>query len=400
MEREAIDRIARTVLYEGYALYPYRPSSLKNSRRCSFGILYPARWVETHPGSDRSAFRTEVLLCGSHQSDVSVLLRFLQYDGPCFRQVLEREINFTATAGELCTQRRCTAFEFPGEPDVTGDMKISADVAAPGVYKLKFIVRNTGALDLVEAGEALRRSMASAHAVISTQDGSLVSLTDPPLELSAAAATCVNEGVWPVLVGQNGATNTMLASPVILPDYPQIAPESPGDLFDGTEIDEILTLRILTLTDAEKAEVRETDPRARAILERAESLSADHLMNLHGAIRSLGPAAPAKWSAWDNEATLSPLTSVGIGNATVVIGDRVRLRPGKRADIFDSALAGQIAIITGIEEDFEKNIHIAVVIEDDPGKDLGEMRFIGHRFFFAPSEIETLEESMPAEGAP
>ena len=202
-----------------------------------------------------------------------------------------------------------------------------------------------------------------------------------------------------MLVGQSGATNTMLASPVILPDYPQIAPESPGDLFDGTEIDEILTLRILTLTDAEKAEVRESDPRARAILERAESLSADHLMNLHGVIRDMGPAAPERWSAWDNETTLSPRTNVAIGETRVAIGDRVRLRPGKMADIFDSALAGQIAIVTGIEEDFEKNIHIAVVVEDDPGKDLGEMRFIGHRFFFSPSEIETLEESAMAEGA-
>ena len=400
MEHEAIDKIVHAVLYEGYSLYPYRPSSLKNARRCSFGILYPPRWVETHPGSDRSEFRTEVLLRGSHPSDVFVGLRFLQYDGPGLRQVTEREISFSATVGELCTQRRCSAFQFPGEPDVRGEIIVCAEDAAPGLYKLTLSVRNTCTLDVVEAGEALRRSMASAHAVISTQDGSLVSLTDPPAELSDFAATCTNEGVWPVLVGQNGATSTMLASPIILPDYPQIAPESPGDLFDGTEIDEILTLRILTLTDAEKAEVRESDPRARAILERAESLSTDHLMSLHGVIRSLSAATPEKWSAWDNETTLSPLTSVTVGETLVSVGDRVRLRPSKRADIFDTALTGQIAIISGIEEDFEKNIHLAVVLEDDPGKDLGEMRFSGHRFFFSVSEIEPLAESVVAEAAP
>jgi hypothetical protein len=81
----------------------------------------------------------------------------------------------------------------------------------------------------------------------------------------------------------------MLSSPVILYDYPQIAPESPGDLFDGCEIDEILALRILTMTDAEKREVRDGDDRARQILERTENLSPEHLMKLHGTLREMRP---------------------------------------------------------------------------------------------------------------
>jgi hypothetical protein len=100
-------------------------------------------------------------------------------------------------------------------------------------------------------------------------------------------AACTNASLWPVLVGGDGQRDTLLASPIILYDYPQIAPESPGDLFDGTEIDEILTLRILTMTDAEKAEMRQTDERARALLERTEALSAEALMGLHGTMRSL-----------------------------------------------------------------------------------------------------------------
>ena len=77
----------------------------------------------------------------------------------------------------------------------------------------------------------------------------------------------------------------MLSSPIILYDYPKIAPESPGDLFDGGEMDQLLTLSILTLTDEEKEEMRATDPRAREILDRSESLTAEDIMGLHGAVR-------------------------------------------------------------------------------------------------------------------
>ena len=76
----------------------------------------------------------------------------------------------------------------------------------------------------------------------------------------------------------------MLSSPIILYDYPQIAAESPGDLFDSTEIDEILSLRIMTLSDEEKAEIRAGDEQARRILERTESLPPEQFMKLHGAL--------------------------------------------------------------------------------------------------------------------
>ena len=74
------------------------------------------------------------------------------------------------------------------------------------------------------------------------QDGEFVSLLEPPPQFESAAAACRNVGTWPVLAGEGGRRDTMLSSPIILYDYPQIAPESPGDLFDGTEIDEILVV--------------------------------------------------------------------------------------------------------------------------------------------------------------
>jgi hypothetical protein len=134
--------------------------------------------------------------------------------------------------------------------------------------------------------DALLRSLVSAHVILSAQDGTFVSLLDPPMECAEAAAACQNIGVWPVLVGEKGEKDTVLSSPIILYDYPQLAPESPGDFFDATEIDEMLTLRILTLTDEEKQAMAAVDPRARDLLARTEAVARE-LMQLHGTIRDL-----------------------------------------------------------------------------------------------------------------
>jgi hydrogenase maturation protease len=115
-------------------------------------------------------------------------------------------------------------------------------------------------------------------------------MTAPAPEYAEATAACQQIGTWPVLVGEKGAQDTLLSSPIILYDYPEIAPESAGDLFDGTEIDEILSLRILTLTDEEKREMSQSDDRARLMLERTETLPLEQLMKLHGVLRNVRPS--------------------------------------------------------------------------------------------------------------
>jgi hypothetical protein len=370
MDCALVDRIARSVLYEGYLLYPYRPSSLKNAKRWTFGTLYPEEWAAAQGGSDRSHFQAEVLYTGAGTATVSILARHLA-------QRVETEIRMQTMVGEACRQL------FPG-----GEISFASTRVAAHTHKLTVTVRNTALLDSLDPDHAERHALISAHAAISVSEGELVSLTDPPAPLAAEVSKCVNEGVWPVLIGPPGARDTMLVSPIILPDYPEVAPESAGDLCDATEIEEILTLRILTLTDEEKAEVRASEERARQILERAESLPPEHLMKLHGTIRGLAPSGSEPWSAWDTWANRAVPQAVQIGGIGLKPGDRVRLRPSKRADIFDTALDGRMAIIEGIEEDFENRIQVAVVVEDDPGRDLGEMRHTGHRFFFSPEEIE------------
>jgi hypothetical protein len=199
---------------------------------------------------------------------------------------------------------------------------------------------------------------------------------------------CKNEGTWPVLVGdeESGDRSTMLSSPIILYDYPKIAPESPGELFDGTEIDEILTLRVMTMTDAEKEEMRQTDERARQILERTESLPEERLLKMHGVVREL--------RSFDDDFFRNDrrLEVVEVNGVQLRAGDRVKIQPKSRADIMDIALQGKTAMIEAIEEDAEKRIHVALVLDDDPGKDLGFMRQPGHRFFYTLDEVEPLRD--------
>ena len=220
---------------------------------------------------------------------------------------------------------------------------------------------------------AQRRAFASTHILLGVEHGAFVSLMDPPPALHEAAAACDNQGVWPVLVGAQGAGDIMLASPIILYDYPEIAAESPGDLFDGTEIDEILSLRILTMTEAEKRDMAAVDTRARTLLERTEKLGAPEFARMHGAMR--GVPSPV------------PLAKETLGFAP---GDHVRLRPRRRADIMDVVLRDKIAVIEAIERDFENRVHLAVTVLDDPGREFGLDRMPGHRFFFDLDEVEKL----------
>ena len=159
-----------------------------------------------------------------------------------------------------------------------------------GVFRVTVKIQNQTPVENGTAAsrdEALMHGLVSTHTVLWVRDGEFVSMIDPPEAYRELAAGCHNVGCWPVLVGDEGDKDTILSAPIILYDYPQIAPESPGDLFDGTEIDEILTLRIMTLTDEEKAAMAAVDERARAILARTESLEKEQMLGLHGTFRGL-----------------------------------------------------------------------------------------------------------------
>ena len=279
---------------------------------------------------------------------------------------------------------------------IDGAIYLAVHPVVEGVYRIVVRIKNVTPLTDVESTkreDALMRSLVSAHLLLGVREGEFVSLLDPPESLREVAGQCRNVGAFPVLVGEEGKRDTMLSSPIILYDYPQIAPESAGDLFDGTEIDEILSLRIMTMTEDEKLEMRQSDERARQMLERTETLPVEQLMKLHGVLRGLRPIEeeiPMNEWEWQLLEDKTPVEHLEIAGVQVKAGDRVRLRPRKGGDVLDIALAGQTASVEALEQDYEGKFHVCVVLDNDPGRDLGLLRQPGHRFFFDPDEVEPL----------
>jgi hypothetical protein len=351
MNTALIDKIVNSVLYEGYMLYPYRNSSIKNRQKWNFGIVYPQGY-----NSEPSTMTTECLVEGGEDAEVRIEVRFLH---ALETETVERKVRVPASSEERSAQ-----FSFD---DLAGTVEVGIALLAPRLSKYRIHISNETAwhsTGTVSRDEVLRRSLISTHTILTVERGEFISLLDPPEQLRHTALNCTNVGTWPVLVGREPERHCMLSSPIILYDYPQVAPESAGDLFDALEIDEILTLRVLTLSDEEKEQMRNGDERTRRILERVESLTPEQLLTLHGTMRDV--RMPLK------------------------CGDRVRLRPKPGGDVFDIVLNGRTAIVESIEQDFDDRTHVAVVIEDDPGRDLGMMRQPGHRFFFTAEEVELL----------
>lgn len=428
MNEALVEQVVSAVLYEGYILYPYRASSKKNRQRFTFGRVYPEAYSRAQNGAEPCTMHTEYLVRGTG-AVIEISVRFLQ---PMWRQVLvngvvvpeievggkliqtwqeavERKIRVRALrVGKLCEEGREHAFTFAAsetceqtreqgvtirrrQEAIVGNVEISAATIAADVSRITVRIMNRTPVPevaLEDPDVVLMRTFASSHAILSVRDGEFLSLLDPPEECAVAAAACRNIGAWPVLVGDEAMRerDTMLASPIILYDYPKIAPESSGDLFDATEIDEILTLRILAMTDAEKAEMREVDAYARRILERTETMRPEDLLRMHGTIRE----ACALDANFFNPQTKVPGATVG--GVFLKTGDRVRIHPKRRADAMDMILAGKTAVIEAVEQDVEGAIHFALVLADDPGQDIGFARMPGHRFFYASDEVEPLEE--------
>jgi hypothetical protein len=296
----AVEQIADAILYEGYILYPYRASALKNGQRWNFGVLYPPAYAAAQSGCDSSSMQCECLARGGDSLSVNVrFLHLVQRDS--WQEAIAREIPTQGTGAHPFLFPACQDRDADGivrrQEQIEGLIDVNVQPVQEGWSRVTVRISNCGALDVPQTDSAawsaretaLRRSLVSTHAILRVPGGEFASLIDPPEELRQPAAECSNVGLWPVLAGDAApdATpmDTMLASPIILYDYPQIAPESAGALFDGTEIDEILSLRILALTDDEKREMRETDPKTRSLLERTEALNAEQWLRLHGAMR-------------------------------------------------------------------------------------------------------------------
>jgi hypothetical protein len=347
---ESVEKIAEAVLYEGYMLYPYRASAVKNRQRWNFGVLCPRTFSESQDGTEAWMMQTECLVQAGSATSLNVTIRFLQIvnrsigkltpplselpqktEPACefvdkleiggrnfiaWQEAMERTVSvppfspatfssptfsfdepllFTFPEGRECEPLRdkeglIVAVVVREWESIQGSVEIDSAYCGDGTIKVIARIRNLTSSESSEhqsRADALNHSFVSTHTILTVEDGDFVSLLDPPEALKSLAADCNNIGTWPVLAGEEGQHNTVLSSPIILYDYPQIAPESPGSLFDGTEIDEILSLRILTMTDEEKREMRQSDQQTREILERTENMPPEQFMKLHGALRGL-----------------------------------------------------------------------------------------------------------------
>jgi hypothetical protein len=445
MSRAALDRarvVADAVLHEGYLLYPYRASSAKNQVRWQFGVLGPVGASAAGAGEEPS-MRVECLLEPGPEPVLDLRLRFLQLQartveqatadgfepvrelraGPSswlsWDEAVDREIDLgpfrlrdlLGDGGPLRVPVHVTGGEdlelLHAGGRVVGRLRrwrwplhAQVELVVTGEAAARPLMALTVRLDNVaehppggDRDEAHRRSLLTAHLVLALDGGAFCSAIDPPAWAAARAAACDNRRCWPVLVGAEGQRDVVLASPIILDDRPQIAAESAGELFDATEIDEILTLRVMTMTEDEKREARATDPRAAAILDRCGGISPADLQRLHGARREVpGPPVADEAPWWDpgTDASVSPETdAVEVAGVAVARGSRVRVHPARRADAQDMFFADQEALVTGVLHDVDGQVHVAVVLADDPASDLHG--WYGRYFYFAPEELEPLE---------
>ncbi len=478
MSLELARTVADAVLFEGYLLYPYRASSRKNQVRWQFGVLGPPGAAEAFVGEE-AELSADCLLRGSSSGAVGVHLRFLQLQRrevervtgeaggfePVDRltvgarswlrwdEAVEHEVELpTRRLDDLTEQARDEPVDVAGSEavellfDDDGTLAgrlvrrtwplhaVVTMAAAPvdGLVRLSLRVRNVapGPVTDDDKDAAIRCSLIGAHLLVSATGADFVSLLEPPPDAAAAAAACEQRRCWPVLAGVPGDTDVVLVSPIILYDYPEVADQSAGALFDSTEIDEILTLRVMTLTEEEKAEARATDPRAAAIIDRCESMSPEALAQLHGVLRDPHAVAAsiedpleglptwtdqapeftevrnveppsfdtggAPW--WDPaaDASVQPDVDAVLVNGVPVARDSlVRLHPSRRADAQDLFFAGQEARVSAVLSDVDGNVHVAVTLVDDPAADLHD--WYGRYLYFAPEEIEPLEP--PAGGS-
>jgi hypothetical protein len=475
--------VADAVLYEGYLLYPYRATSSKNQSRWQWGVLGPPGACADGLGEEPNLSSTCLLRPGVDPS-VSVRLRFLQVqtrgveaagrDDPTrFEPVAELRSGETTwmtwdeavaheielgpcTLAELCDGRTFDV-EVPGGEDIEPICTAGGDPVGRLVrrreplraavtvrptpdghlVRLSVAVANHASEPARDKDDAVRRSLIGTHLLLTTTGAGFVSLLEPADDAQEAAARCGQQRVWPVLAGEPGSTDVVLVSPIILYDYPEVAEQSAGALFDSTEIDEILTLRVMTLTDEEKAAARATDPRAAEIIDRCEQMTPQSMQALHGILRdphagvdapltAFGAHGPAGGSMftdpagvptfsevpadaadirnadppsfdtggtpwWDPaaDAAVQPEVDTVLVNGVAVGKDSlVRLHPSRRADAQDLFFAGQTARVTAVLSDVDGQVHVAVILVDDPAADMHE--WYGRYMYFAPDELEPL----------
>lgn len=364
----ALERLVESLLYEGYALYPYTPGATKNATPTPFGIVYPRGYAARLD----TTFDHIRLECLAESADCGMLIaevRFLVASGVRHQAEAQRA---ELPPVSLPDGEASDEFRFDS---VALRLSVTATAAGEGCVKVAFVVENVteAPADLDRSG-ALRRSLISTHPILRLSAGRFLS----PLE---TGRDCDSVNTWPVLATPED--DVMLGAAIVLPDHPSLAPESLGNLFDSTEIEEALLLHVQALSDAERAEIERQDPRVKEMVERAAAATPDEVLALHGRL-TLEPPKPSA-AVRDPSAGESEAEADGKHFRR---GGKVLLRPGPGADLHARMLEGRHATIERIYTDYDGKVHLGVTVDDDPGQDL--MRETGRFLFFFAPEVEVI----------
>ena len=383
---EAAEQLADSLLYEGYALYPYTPHATKNATPTPFGIAYPPAYA----AAQRAAFdhvRVEVVVlpaAAGGAAEIEAAAVFLLSEGPDNRARPHR-IGVARTPLEALTASPGEAeFAFGAVGGVSGRIELSASPAEGGTTRVRATVANTTPLAPAEAQgmarpAALRRSLLSCQTLLGLRGARFASPLEDEGEVGRAVQACENVNIWPVLASPDD--DAVLGAAILLPDHPAIARESRVNTFDNTEIEEALLLHVQTLSDAEReAIVDQDDPIVRSMIDRAGSTTAEEMLALHGMMREDAPAGGGAEVRGERELT--------VGNRSFRLDGKVVLRPGTGGDPYDGMMDGRTATIRRIYIDYDGRPHLGVTIDDDPMAEVLDES--GRYLFFFPDEVEAV----------
>jgi hypothetical protein len=356
----SVDELVDSLLYEGYALYPYTPGATKNATPTPFGIVYPPAYADK---LDSTHDHLELRCIVEGGGDITGEVRFLVPNG----ERHQAEPHTLPAGGEF----RCGRLR----------VRTSLEVAPHGAHRVvSFRVENvTDVAPGLDRAAAIEHSLISTHPVLRATGGArFVSQLDEP---------CESVNTWPVLASPED--DAMIGAAIVLPDHPQIAPESRGNLFDNTEIEEALVLHVHALSDRERAEIREQDAAVREMIDRAMAVTPEQVLKLHGRVELRDPVTlePPRPSSDVRDPTRG-LPEVEVDGITFRRGARAIVRPGVEADLHARMLEGRTVTVQRIHRDFDGRVHLGVSI-DDPGHEI--LRDTGRFLWFFPPEVEVVE---------
>jgi hypothetical protein len=379
---DQLEQLVDSLLWEGYALYPYTPGTTKNATPTPFGILYPPVYAATL-SSTFDHLELRCVLKGPPDAVLSAEVRFLGADGARHQARSHVVALAGAMAGGLSArpaEKQVSVALGDADPPLTVALALGTRSLPEGGYEVTLRIENRTVVSsgLDRAG-ALTRSLLSTHPILRVAGGRFVSALERP---------CGSVNTFPVLAGD--ADDVVVGAAIVLPDHPQIAPESRGGLFDSTEIEEALLLHVHALSDAERDQIEQQDPAVREMVARAASATPADIVALHGRVTLRDPETTEPPS--EPPGLTDPRageTQVDVDGKTFRQGGKVTIRPAPDADLHARMLDGRTATIERIFTDYDGKTHLGVTIDDDPGQEL--MRETGRYLFFFAPEVEVIE---------